>query len=80
MIEAISIGIPLLAFFIGYGVLREQVRSNKVTADERHIFYIKELDSMKKNNDELKNTMNKILVQLERVSSHIEYIKQKIED
>jgi len=72
--------ISLIGFVLGYGVLREQVRSNKITSDERHHFYLSEISELRKNNGELKTTMQKILIQLERVSSHIEFIKEKIED
>lgn len=74
----ISLIIALAVFIFGYGILSEKVRSNKNTADERHNYYVKELDELKASNVHLRENLNDILVTLQKLSSDIGFIKETI--
>ena len=74
----ISLIIALAVFIFGYGILSEKVRSNKTTADERHNYYVKELDELKDANADTKKHLNEILVTLQKLSSDIGFIKETI--
>ncbi len=79
MIEAVISGIIALAVFVfGYGVLSERVRANKQTSDDRHSFYVKELDALKESNFKTQQGINAILVTLQKIDGDVVHIKEKI--
>lgn len=81
MMEAIvALIISLITFAIGYGILIQKVNSNKQISDERYNLVIKDIDSLQETNDETSKVLTDIKVTLQRLSSDIHYIKEKMED